>query len=52
MQLKVGQRWRSAGSPVEVIVIRAGAGVAVKANGCCAATPGAYGNGFNASAWT
>jgi hypothetical protein len=26
MQLKVGQRWRSAGSPVEVIVIRAGAG--------------------------
>ncbi len=24
MQLKVGQRWRSAGSPVEVIVIRAG----------------------------
>lgn len=26
MQLKVGQRWRSAGSPVEIIVIRAGAG--------------------------
>jgi hypothetical protein len=26
VQLKVGQRWRSAGSPVEVIVIRAGAG--------------------------
>lgn len=26
MQLKVGQRWRSAGSPVEVIVIRAGTG--------------------------
>ncbi len=26
MQLKVGQRWRGAGSPVEVIVIRAGTG--------------------------
>jgi hypothetical protein len=26
VQLKVGQRWRSAGSPVEVIVIRAGDG--------------------------
>jgi hypothetical protein len=26
VQLNVGQRWRSAGSPVEVIVIRAGAG--------------------------
>jgi hypothetical protein len=25
VQLKVGQRWRGAGSPVEVIVIRAGA---------------------------
>jgi hypothetical protein len=26
VQLKVGQRWRGAGSPVEVIVIRAGTG--------------------------
>jgi hypothetical protein len=26
VQLKVGQRWRSAGSSVEVIVIRAGSG--------------------------
>jgi hypothetical protein len=54
MQLKVGQRWRSAGSPVEVIVIRAGTGeVALTcggepmaaADGRAAAPPGSAADG-------
>jgi hypothetical protein len=54
MQLKVGQRWRSAGSPVEVIVIRAGAGEVnltcggepmAPAAGAAAAPPGSAADG-------
>jgi hypothetical protein len=54
VQLKVGQRWRSAGSPVEVIVIRAGAGEVsltcggepmAAADGGAAAPPGSAADG-------
>ncbi len=55
MQLKVGQRWRSAGSPAEVIVIRAGTGevnltcggepMATAAGGGGAAGPGSAADG-------
>lgn len=47
MQLKVGQRWRSAGSPVEVIVIRAGAG---EVNLTCGGQPMAAAGGGAAAA--
>jgi hypothetical protein len=42
VQLKVGQRWRGAGSPVEVIVIRAGAG---EVNLTCGGEPMAAADG-------
>lgn len=47
MQLKVGQRWRSAGSPVEVIVIRASAG---EVNLTCGGEPMAPADGGAAAA--
>jgi hypothetical protein len=46
MKLKVGQRWRSTGSPVEVIVIRAGTG---EVNLTCGGEPMAAAGGASAA---